>query len=77
MSQKKEGTEPEKEVSMWVKQVSVDIDNGIVVFETGAEDGTHFTLLIDHRSIRGTAHGGQVWFYAHEALGDSPNIRLK
>ena len=69
-----ESTGQQAEVTM--KEVSRDVDNGIVVFKTNAENGTGFTLLIDQDKVRATAKDGQVWFYAERPLGETPNIRL-
>lgn len=82
MSTKKEEietkeAETKEETSIRTKEISRDIDNGVVIYKTSAEDGTHFTLLIDEQSIKGTAKDGQVWFYAGAPLGQSPNVRLK
>lgn len=70
-----EGAEdPKTEIK--TKRASLDLENGVVVFDTNAEDGTGFTLLIEEQKVKADAKDGQVWFYAGSAIAPDSLIHL-
>jgi len=72
----KETEEKATPKAIGLTQVSQDNDNGIVVFDTNADDGTGFTAVINGHKVKANAQNGQVWFYAGASIGTTPVISL-
>lgn len=79
MAKKDETAEPavEAQQTYTTKITSVDEGNGIVLAETGAPDGTGFTVSVNGRLTDGTAEGGQIWFFTGSVIEPFSAVALK